>query len=72
MVERPSWRFPPAARALERELSSRELDLRLMAGDSAGNLFENIPQWLTRVSAANSRRADDDPNFHIVAHLCTP
>jgi hypothetical protein len=71
VIECPTRRFPPAAGALERELSGRHFDLRRMARDSAGNLFENIPHPLTRVSRSDSGTTDDDANFHSIAHLCT-
>jgi hypothetical protein len=71
VIERPTRRFPPATGAFERELSRRQLDLGFVACDPAAHLSENIPQLLTRVRPADSRRADDDSNFHNVAHLCT-
>jgi hypothetical protein len=42
-----------------------------MTGDTAQELFENMAARLTNVFGPDSGPAEDDPDFHMPAHICT-
>ena len=67
----PPRGFPPAARTLEGKPAGGHLDPRFMAGDTAQQLFENMAARLTNVFGPDSGPAEDDPDFHMPAHICT-
>ena len=71
LIDLPTGRDPPASRTFQGQLAGAHFDARLMSRQSAGKLFENMPEGLTYVSRSDSGAADDYSNFHSASRFCT-
>ena len=67
-VDVPPTRFPAATGTFQCELSSLQLDRAPMPGESSRYLFENIPHPLTDVFRCDNGPAEDESDFHTIAH----